>query len=254
MEFTVVADVMEETDISDPTICTGDLLNLAPPPETSPEGSLLLELKPGIHESYRQNDVQDILTAIRSIKSDPAVLEAAKRRYRQLFANVDELYYVMGNQDIPEALTAVAAEYDHVDHASGLPSVVGVDGLIPEVAGTPPETFPCECSTEHFRKTVRRATGNVLIAHTIPDSFDPDEYGFSVAICSTDQDESLDTGEGVIRLPPKPTTDIVARLVLDDVASNRDAQVTLTTGQDRDRDSHGPRYLQSSDEHHKDDR
>lgn len=212
--YTVVADPRGRDLPSGPVICTGDLLDLAPPPGTDPTGSLLVELVPDVRTAYEENDVGAILACIRSICGDERLCDVAEARYRTLFTRSDQLYYVAGNQDVPVALSQAAADFEHVTHVSELDAVAGIDGLIPNVAGTPPGTFPCECSCEQFSSRVESADADVLVAHTLPEDFEPIAHGFSTAISSTNDEMHASVDQCVLRLPSYRETGITARLAL----------------------------------------
>lgn len=212
--YTVVADPMERDLPEGPVVCTGDLLHLAPPPPTDPTGSLLAEVMPDIHEAYASGDAETILSRVRAARNDLTLRDVAEERYRVLFDRADGLYYVAGNQDVPAALSTAAADSDHVAHADTLDGVTGVDGVIPEAAGTPPDTFPCECSLGSFDRQVGTGETEVVVAHTLPPDFDPAVYGVSLAISSTNDDPTVTRTGRVLRLPSYRMSGVTARLSL----------------------------------------
>lgn len=194
--YAIIADPRERTiDIEedvDGVLCTGDVLNLAPPPDESPEGSLYAEIVG--KEGYKSGDVDRILQNIADMSD--TVTGKAIVRYERFLDTVDEPFYtVMGNQDIPEAYGEKA-----VSSLEDLEKVHGVDGVVPVFSDLPEGVFPTEISEESFYDQVKEASGDILLSHSLPDSFDPEQYGFNHAYCSPSETDRSYASDDVTEL------------------------------------------------------
>lgn len=173
--YLVVADPLEQeinVDVDyDAILCTGDMLDLAPPPGTdSIDGSLIAEYGDDAEELYEAGNAPGILSAVSDITKRDAVVAEATARYRDFFDSIDApFYYTAGNQDIPEALDAAADDYDGVQHVDELDAFTGIDGMVPGFAGVPSGCFPVEKTEQEFYDAVQDADGDVLVAHSIGD-------------------------------------------------------------------------------------
>lgn len=206
-QYLVVADPTEapvSVDAAyDAVICTGDILDLAPPPGADPEGSLLAAHRPGVSDRYTEDDVAGILDDIRDAVNDTALHKHAAGRYQAFFDKLDRpFYYVTGNQDLPDALASAASNYETVQPVSTVDDWTGVDGVIPSVAGIPEGVFPVECSEDAFYDQLEG--GELLVAHTLPDGFDPGRYGYRRAVASAPDGAATREADGVIELAPWP--------------------------------------------------
>lgn len=189
--YLVVADPQEATIDAgsgyDAIVCVGDILRFAPPPDHDPAGSLLAAFTPETKDLYAEGNVPRILDAIRSLRRDTRVHEAAARRYAAFFEQLEcDFYYIAGNQDIPRVLASTAAAYEHVAPVSDCAGFHGIDGLVPSFAGLPANTFPGECSQKAFEEQVTTADEQILVAHRLPQRFTPGDDGFEMAITTTD--------------------------------------------------------------------
>ena len=197
----------------DAVLCLGDLLRLAPPPDYDPHGSLLETLDEDCIDHYATTDVATIGASIRNVQNHPEFETRAERRYRALFSASDTpFYYIAGNQDVPDALTAAARQFQGVTHADNHDEFCVVDGAVPAFSDVPAGAFPCERSAEEFYRTIESSSASVVAAHTLPPEFEPSAYGFEAAHCATDGERSV--SETVVRLPSYRRTGAVAELRL----------------------------------------
>lgn len=216
--YLVVADPQEATIDAgsgyDAIVCVGDILRFAPPPDHDPAGSLLAAFTPETKDLYAEGNVPRILDAIRSLRRDTRVHEAAARRYRVLFEQLNcDFYYIAGNQDIPRVLASTAAAYEHVAPVSDCTGFFGIDGLVPSFAGLPSNTFPGECSRQTFEEQLTTADEPILVAHRLPERFTPGDDGFEVAITTTDGVTGT-VCEGVLSVPSYRETGATAELTV----------------------------------------
>lgn len=195
--YAVVADP-RETIISidenvDGILCTGDVLDLAPPPDDAPDGSIYAEVNGD--EGYASGDVEAILQNIADMTD--SVSDRATVRYDSFLDTLDEPFYsVMGNQDMPDAYQDVALrDLDELDE------IHGIDGFVPEFSELPEGVFPAGISEESFYEQVRGASGDILLSHSLPSSFEPEQYGFDHAFCSPNEADGSYDSDNVTELP-----------------------------------------------------
>lgn len=185
----------------DAILCTGDILDLAPPPSADPQGSVLASHRDTVADLYADHDVEGILDAVQGIGEDPAVRADARDRYERFFEQVETpFYYVAGNQDLPAVLDEVASRYNEVRHVSTVEGWTGIDGLIPSVTGTLAGTFPCEVDRATFEAEL--TAGELLVAHALPD--DADLSSYTQVIASAPDGEPTRERENVLELAPWP--------------------------------------------------
>lgn len=192
----------------DAIVCTGDILDLAPPPGADPDGSLIDAYADDAAALYAADDTPCLLDTIREMQGDDAVYVEACARYEAFFETVDTpFYYVAGNQDFPDLLASVAP--DHVQHVSALDGWAAVDGMIPE--DIPADVFPTTIEEDAIYDAITDDV-DVLVAHDLPDGFDAAAHGLDHAVCSTHAND-IERENGVTRLPSYRRTG--ASVVLD---------------------------------------
>jgi len=213
-KFTVIADPEEKYIPFDKRIiCTGDILRYAPPPHSDPSDSLIIDIEPELTTAYEKKDVSKLLSRIRDLATRPEVKTEAERRYRAFFRDIDQpFYYIAGNQDFPDVLSAVAADFDYVQHVSKLSWCCAIDGMVPSFTNLPADTFPCECSSKQFYNQVESSEQSVLVSHSLPTNFTPEAYGFELAVSSTDEKNADWLTEQSVKLPGYRRTGAVASL------------------------------------------
>lgn len=203
--YRVIADPRErplEEQGYDGVICTGDMLDYAPPPGEDPEGSVFDAFVDDADEVYGEGDPGAIMEEIEGLKDVEGVREEVERRYRVWFESLDvDLFYIGGNLDVPDVLEDVAAEYDHVEPVDALEGVHGFDGFVPSFAGLPEGVFPGrERSEEEFEDLLEEAEGYVL-AHTVPSGLEVEGYDVEVVYASIQEGEQPSRGD-IVRLEP----------------------------------------------------
>ncbi|MFC7212587.1 hypothetical protein ACFQO4_00620 [Saliphagus sp. GCM10025334] len=190
----------------DSVICLGDLLRFAPPPGRDPDGSVVAQFAPTVERAYETGATEPILESIRSLVDRRDVRRVARERYDEYFGTFEtDVYFLAGNQDIPDALAAAADAHDHVAHASALPETCAIDGAVPSFAPFPSDTFPGECPRDEFYRRLDESDASVLLTHTLPAEFDAGEYGFKLALAGRDDGSVSDlNSNAVVELPPYP--------------------------------------------------
>lgn len=204
----IVRESRVEAREFDGVICLGDILDFAPHPTESPEGSVIDTLGEGVREAYRKGVRGEIVEAIRTVEREDGAA-VAKSRYREFFDGAEgDLYVLAGNQDFPDVLRNVVREYPGVHPADDLSWATAVDGVVPEHAGLPPGVFPGEVSRSAFGESIAEGDGDVLFAHRLPEGFDPGEWGFERAIAAH-HGEQTRIGSQNVRVAPYGTGDEV---------------------------------------------
>lgn len=202
-KYAVIADPRGATididDSVDAILCTGDLLDVVPPPDETVDGSLYEEVFG--HEGYDEKDIETIAANAKKLYEEKS--ETLRSRYAVFFDEIeDDFYTVYGNLDDPSVLKEYAGSGFHPPN--DLEEVSGIDGVIPEVAGTPEGMFPTEISEEQFYREAKQKEGDILIAHTVPAEFTPEEFGFEQVYCSAGEQGA--EAEDVNYLPSYKTT------------------------------------------------
>lgn len=198
--YAVVADPRGDSvtidEEIDGVLCTGDVLNIVPPPGGNVDGSLYEERFGS--EGYDEDSKEVIIENTEEL-FEQADEVAFEERYRRFLHDTETPFYtVYGNLDDPESYQQVSEGGSHM-HIDDLADVSGIDGVIPGVSGIPEGVFPVEIDEKEFYQQAQEKDGEILIAHSIPEGFDPTAYGFEAAFCS--EGEQNNHSDAVHRLP-----------------------------------------------------
>jgi len=188
--YLIIADPMEQApDVDssyDAILCTGDLLELAPPPGSDPEGSVLDAVYDDTAAAYEEGPGA-VLDAIQDHAHGQEAKELAQERYNEFLDEMDApLYTATGNQDHRDVLEDVAAERDDLELLGEHDESYGFQGFVPAFADLPGDVFPSERTAEEFYDEIGETDATVLVAHSLPADFEPTAHGFERAYCSAE--------------------------------------------------------------------
>lgn len=200
--YLVIADPMEyvpDVDTQyDAILCTGDVLELAPPPGEDPTGSVLDEVHDDTASAY-DDGPGAALDAIRDHGSTAEAKDRAAERYDAFLDALDApLVTVAGNQDHRDVLEDIEDDRDDLELLDERDGLYGFQGFVPAFADLPDGVFPSERTEDEFYDAVDDTDADTLVAHSLPDDFDPQDHGFEQAYCSAES--STPASEDVIAL------------------------------------------------------
>lgn len=188
--YLVIADPMETTpdaeESYDAILCTGDVLELAPPPGEDPDGSVLAAVYEDTAQAYSEGPGA-ALDAIRDHGSTAEAKEVAAERYNAFLDALDApLVTVAGNQDHHDVLEEVEDGRDDLELLDERDGLYGFQGFVPGFADLPEGVFPSERTEDEFYDEIGDTDADTLVAHSLPEDFEPQEYGFERAFCSAE--------------------------------------------------------------------